>query len=204
MINNNTQKWFLVLLYVLIIAAACTIPFAYESPSIFYKTGWDRFMLRTGKMAGIIAALLIMIQPVYVIRMKWFEKRFPLKKLFRYHKTGGLIILAAALIHPLLILGADHFVFFPLQAKYWPEFAGVVLFVLLSVFILMSHFQKKIGISYKIWKRLHRAGAPLIIVAVPVHAVNVSRSFESGPPFLGLMILAAAAGAMLIYKYLKR
>lgn len=201
--NTSIVKFILVILYLGIISAACTIPFLYETPSLFYKTGIDKIMLRTGKVFGIIAGTLMIIQLVFVSRIKRLETVFGLKNLFNWHRASGLIILVAALVHPVLILGADHFVFFPLESKYWPEFAGIILLVLLTFFVLVSHWQKRIGVPFKTWRLLHRFTAPVILVLMAVHVVNVSRSFESGLPFWGFFTMLGVAGLVLIGKYLK-
>ncbi len=187
-----------------LLIGACAIPFVYESPSLFYKTGWDRVMLRAGKIFGIIAVVLIMIQPLYVSRIRWLERGFSLRKLLDRHRTGGVIILIAAMIHPLLVLAADHFVFFPFESRYWPEFTGISLLVLLMIFVLISTLYKKLGIPYNIWRWIHRAGALAVFTGAVVHVVNVSRSFESGPPLWGLLTLVGAAGVILVFKYLKQ
>ena len=139
-----------ILLAVLIIG--CVIPFYFESPSMYYKTGLDRFMLRAGKILGILAGMCLFFQLILIGRFSTLDKIWGLKKLFHYHRRNGLILLIPALIHPVLILGADHFVLFPLESKYWPEFTGVLLLGILTLFVGTSHWQKKLGMDYKTWR----------------------------------------------------
>ncbi len=197
-------KILLVIIALAILAAACTIPFVYESPSLFYKTGIDKIMLRTGKILGILAAVLMVTQLVFISRFAWFESLFTMKRVFNLHRIGGLIILAAAIGHPVFILWADHFVFFPFNQKYWPEFVGILLLILLTFFVLISYWQKKTGLPYKTWRWLHKCVAPILFVLLPLHVINVSRSFESGVPFWAFAILMGAAGLLFLRKLLKR
>ena len=197
-------KYILVLVYAGTVLSALTIPFFFESPSLFYKTGSDKILLRTGKIFGILAAVLMMFQPLFVSRMKWLENIFGLKYLWGLHRKTGLIILGIALAHPVFILGADHFVFFPIEPKYWPEFTGVALLVMLAFFVLVAHWQNKTGLSYKTWKRLHGITAPVILGLTAVHVLNASRSFEAGVPFWAMVILLGFAGFFMVWKTVKK
>lgn len=183
--------------------AACAIPFFFESPSIFYKTGLEKIMLRTGKVLGIAALVLMVYQLMFISRFPWLEKLFGMKGFYRAHRLNGRIILGAVLAHPILILGADHFVFFSLEQKYWPEFTGVLLLVLLAFFIGISIFYNKVGIAYKTWRTMHKAVAPLIFILLFIHVFYVSRTFESGIPLYFLIAAGSACLVMIIRKWVK-
>jgi predicted ferric reductase len=186
-------KWMTLFILIAVLGGACTIPFYFESASIYYKTGMDKFMLRTGKILGIVAALLMVFQLIFIGRFSALDKIWGLKKLVHYHRINGVILLIVALIHPVLILGADHFVLFPVESKYWPEFVGVFLLVMLLLFVGVSHWQKPLGIPYKMWRGMHKRMAPVLFLLMFVHVFNVSRTFESGVPFY-----AAGAGAVFV------
>lgn len=197
------SKMVYILFIVLILGMACTIPFYFESPSMYYKTGIDKFLLRSGKILGIIATILIFYQLVFISRLAFLEKIFKMKSLFRFHRTNGLIILAAAVLHPIFILGADHFVFFPFELKYWPEITGIVLLSILILFVLVSHWQKKIKLDYKLWRFLHKSFAPVIIIVLYIHIINVSKTFESGLPFYALTLIFSSSLILIVRKYVK-
>ncbi|MBT4288006.1 MAG: hypothetical protein HOD92_11760 [Deltaproteobacteria bacterium] len=202
--SNNIKKSFYIIITLLIIIVGGTIPFIYESPSIFYKTGLDKFSLRTGKILGIIATILIFYQLILISRIKKIESTFKIKNLFQSHRLNGLIILGAAIIHPILILGSDHFVFFPFESKYWPEFTGVGLLILLFLFVLVSFWQHKLKLNYKLWRIFHKSFAPIIVIVLFIHISNVSRTFESGVPFYALIGLSTLCLVLIIRKYLKK
>ena len=52
----------IVFLFLLLTAGALSIPFRFESPSMWYKIGVDKSLLRAGKMLGIFAGLLLLLQ----------------------------------------------------------------------------------------------------------------------------------------------
>ncbi len=196
-------KIFVFLLALAVLLIACAIPFFFESPSMFYKTGIDKFFLRTGKIFGLIALVLMFFQVVLISRFMWLEKLFKMKTLYKAHRFNGKLILAAVMAHPILVLWADHFVFFPLEQKYWPEFIGVLLLILLFAFIAVSIWYQKINMAYKTWKKIHKAGAPFIFSLLFIHVLYVSRTFESGPPFWFLLTILVFSVLFIIRKYLK-
>ncbi len=200
---NLFLKCIVWLFYIFVIGAACTIPFYFESPSIFYKVGLDKLMLRTGKIFGIITVVLMMFQLIFVAKFLWFERVFGLKNLYNFHRRSGVVLLVTALIHPVLILGADHFVFFPFEAKYWAEFVGIILLFKLIFFVLISHWQKNIGITYKTWRYLHKILAPILFSLTAIHVFNVSRTFESDLPFYALWGTLVIITSLIVRKSLK-
>jgi predicted ferric reductase len=201
--NNIILKVICIVFFLIVLFAACSIPFYFESPSMFYKTGIDKLLLRTGKIFGIIAAGLLLFQPVFIGRFSFLDKVFTTKKLFQIHRITGLILLGFALVHPLLILGADHFVFFPFENKYWPEFVGVCLLPLLFLFIVVSFWQKGIGLNYKSWHMLHRIFSPIVLILMFIHVFKVSRSFESGLPYYALVVSFVLIFFLFARKYLR-
>lgn len=201
--NFTYIKIVYILFFILILGVACTIPYYFESPSMYYKTGIDKFLLRSGKILGISATILIFYQLVFVSRFTTLEKVFKIKSLFQSHRTNGLIILAAAVLHPIFILGADHFVFFPFESKYWPEITGIVLLSILALFVLISHWQQKLKLDYKLWRLLHKSFAPIIIIVLYIHIINVSKTFESGTPFYAVTFIFFLSLILIVRKYLK-
>ena len=63
-------------LMLLVMAGALSIPFLFESPSMWYKIGIDKGLLRAGKMVGIGAGLLLLLQLPLAGRLKWLDRLF--------------------------------------------------------------------------------------------------------------------------------
>jgi predicted ferric reductase len=197
------NKYLYISIFLALLILVTTVPFLYESPSMFYKTGMDKLLLRTGKIIGQIAALLIIFQPFFVANIKFFSRIFSVKKLYKYHRCSGVIILALSIVHPVLILWSNDFVFFSFEMKYWPEFTGIILTTFLIPFIIISTFQKQINLDYKIWRRIHRILAPLLITLMFLHIFNVSTSFEEGVPFYGLVFAGCITMILVIRKNMR-
>lgn len=187
---NPVLKPICFLLFFLILGAACAIPFYFESPSMFYKFGTARLLLRIGKISGILAGGLLLFQPVFVARFSFLDRIFAQDRLCRFHRANALCLTAAAAFHPVFVLWADGFAFFPLEMRYWPAFMGVGLLCLICLMTLISVFRTTVRMDRNQWFWLHRILAPLIMVLFFIHVLNVSKPFETGLPNR-LLLLAA-------------
>mgnify|MGYP007065693366 CR=1 FL=1 len=56
-----------IFLALILIVGVCTIPFVFESSSIYYKFGIHKTLLRTGKVFGMIIAFLTLMHPILIL-----------------------------------------------------------------------------------------------------------------------------------------
>ncbi|MBA3009345.1 MAG: ferric reductase-like transmembrane domain-containing protein [Proteobacteria bacterium] len=187
----------------LLVMAAC-IPFLFESPSLYYKLGMDKTWLRTGKVMGLLAAMLILFQGVLVSRFSFLGRHFSLKRLFDTHGICGRVILVLVLLHPFFIIAAENFTVFSLEKRYWPEFVGVGLLILIIWIAGGAIWRIRLGISQNTWRLQHRWGSLATVALLFVHVPFVSESFDSRIPLAGLGM--AGLGAVLLFAriYYKR
>lgn len=188
----------------LVLAAAASVPFYFESQSLYYKLGTDKTLLQAGKVFGLVAMVLILTQVVLVSRFAILEKIFSLKSLFSSHQTLGKIIAVLILLHPICILGAEKFILFPFEPRYWPEFLGIGLAGLLLGIVLISVGQKRLKLPVKTWQTIHRIGTPAIVILAFVHVFFVSESFNIAVPKAGLACAAGFAALLFLRLYHKR
>lgn len=194
--RDKTDRFVKVAAFILTLAglgAGISVPFFFESQSLYYKFGLDKALLQWGKAAGLAAAVLMVYQIVFVSRFRILETHFTRKRLWAAHKTCGKLIALLVILHPVLILGSDGFAFFPLEKRYWPEFSGIFLWLLILGIVGVSVFQNKLPVSYRTWQVLHRAGVLPAVCLIFIHAGFVSESFESGFPRAGLFLAAGSA-----------
>ncbi|MFZ1955115.1 MAG: hypothetical protein WAU34_06430, partial [Desulfobacterales bacterium] len=76
----------------LVLVGAMSIPFFFESPSMWYKFGLAKALLRTGKMIGLAAATLIFFQLIQAARLKVLDRIFSLPGLVRSHRLSAIFI----------------------------------------------------------------------------------------------------------------
>jgi predicted ferric reductase len=186
-----------IFLALLLIASVCTIPFVFESPSIFYKFGINKTFLRCGKVFGVTAAFLVFFQVLLVSRLKILDRIFSLNRIYIFHRINGMAIASLALMHPILVMAAENFTIFPFEIRYWPEFLGVGLLVFIGMLIITANWSLNFGFAYDKWLRFHRLGTLLAIALLLVHILFVSEIFKSGLP-LALVFVAAGINLLLI------
>lgn len=166
----------------LVLAGAVSIPFFYPSSSLFYKFGANKLLLRSGKMVGLTAAVLLCFQALLISRLKILERIFPAVRILIQHRTNGLVIGGLVLLHPILIVGAENFTFFTLEKRYWPEFVGVGLLTASLILIVTAQWRSFFKLGYQQWRIMHGIGGFLLLILLAVHVLFVSESFAGGPP----------------------
>ena len=121
-------RWFfgvlLGIITLLAVAGAASIPFYFESSTILYKFGLDRYLLRTGQVVGVVAGLLLVLQIILSARLKCLDRVIGLNSVFKFHRLTGIIIAWLILAHPILIFIPEDRFTIPFEWRYWPEFIG--------------------------------------------------------------------------------
>ncbi len=166
----------------LVIAGAISIPFFFESSSILYKFGLDRQLLRTGQVLGVVAGCLLLLQIILGARLKCLDRIFGLNNLYRFHRINGIMIGAVVLIHPILIFISDDRLFIPFQWRYWPEFVGLFLVLIIILVVVTSHWRVGLRLAFHRWWPLHRAAAIVAVIAFGLHVLSVNDTFEQKLP----------------------
>lgn len=186
-----------ILLVLLLLAGALAIPFLYESPSMWYKFGASKISLRAGKMLGMAAGLLILLQLPLAGRLKFLDRIFSLPGLIRQHRWHAWAIVLMALIHPLCVLLAEGKLMIPLEMRYWPEWVGVGLLAVLLVQFIFTQGRRPLKIAFHHWLTGHRIAGLLIAVLLIVHVLYVSETFTDNPP--PRLIVLTAAGVFILF-----
>ncbi|MFN2353614.1 MAG: ferric reductase-like transmembrane domain-containing protein [Desulfopila sp.] len=174
---------FIALFFVLALAA--TIPFIWESKSLWYKIGFDKTLLQTGKVAGICAAVLCFCQILLALRLKFLDRIFGLDRVYIIHKYNGTLVLSLIALHFVLVVLPEGLNNLPIGWKFWPEMLGAALFVTLGL-VVAGAFLRRTILPYHLWRMLHRPLGYAIAAGIAIHVFNVSDSFTQGVPHYGL------------------
>ena len=203
--NRALLGTFLVLLAMLLLVGGWSIPFYYQSFSILYKFGKLKVYLRSGKVIGITAVLLIFFQVLLAARIKTLEQVFSAKGLFFLHRLNGIIIACLVAVHPVLIKASEHFTPYTFGKKYYPEFVGIgLLFVVLTV-SGGAIFRNFLKMPYNRWRLLHRLGVTAALLLLPFHVLFVSDTFKSaGLPRNGALAVFGLNLLLIVFVWLKR
>ena len=172
----------LVILAMLLLVAGWTVPYQFESSSILYKFGIQKVLLRIGKVAGITIVLLLFYQILLSSHLKFLEQIFSRKHLLVLHRFNGVLITLLVLVHPVLNKASENFTAYLFESKYYPEFVGIGLMFVILIVSMLAFLKKSISISYGKWLVLHRFGATMILLVLPLHVLWVSDTFKEGLP----------------------
>lgn len=182
----------------LVISGALSIPFVYESQTLWYKVGLDKTMLRGGQLVGLLAAVLLLVQIMLAARGKFLKELFGISVLMRWHRVNGIIVSLLAIIHVSLVIVPEGVTNLPIGLKFWPEMVGsLLLWVLLSM-VISSQFRQKWGLNYKRWKAIHKLLGYLVIIFLAVHVLFVSDSFEHVVPRAAFLTIFVAVVVLVI------
>ncbi len=172
----------LILFLFIVIISSWTIPFAFESSTMYYKFGVHKVLLRAGKIFGLTAFVLAWLQIILISRFRLLDRVFSHNQLVNFHGINGLILLGCAISHPLLVMAAENFTLYPLEKRYWPEFLGMGFLSIILMVVLVSFWRRKFCFSYEQWLRLHRMGTLIILCGLFIHIIFVSDAFGDGLP----------------------
>ena len=158
---------------------------------MWYKFGAAKTSLRIGKMLGMAAGLMILLQLPLAGRLKFLDRIFSLPGLIRQHRWHAWAIVLMALIHPLCVLLAEGKILIPLEMRYWPEWVGVGLLAVLLAQIISTQWRQPLKIAFHHWLTGHRIAGLLIAILLIVHVLYVSETFtDSLPPRLTVLVAA--------------
>ncbi len=184
----------LVLSLAALMVGAASLPFLFESQSIYYKFGWDKVMLRTGKVIGLTAALLLLLQLPLAGRFRFLDRIFSLPGLYRIHRYVGYLIVLLVAVHPVLVYLPEGRWMIPMEARYWPEWVGAGLLVTIVCQVAVARWRMNLVKHYPTWLFVHRLVAMMILSALVVHVLNVSETFQvDGLPRNAVFTAAAVA-----------
>jgi predicted ferric reductase len=173
-------------------AGILTLPYFFESQSMYYKFGWDKTLLRSGKMVGLTAALLLFLQLPLAGRLKWLDRIFSLPRLYGIHRCFAYAVATLVILHPVLVFLPDKMLMIPFEVRYWPEWVGAGLLMTILLQCGLARWRIKIFKAYYKWVWVHRIMGATAMVLLATHILFVSETFERHGLPRNLVIISAA------------
>lgn len=186
--SRKFLKLVVLCLAVLYAVAGLTIPYLFETQTLWYKVGIDKTLLRCGQLVGIMALVLIFYQVLVGARGEFLEQLFGVSTLMRFHHITGVLIALLIVAHGLLVLLPEGIDNLPVGKEFWPEMVGGVIFWALLFMVISSRLRQKLQLDYKRWRVIHRGLACLSLILLLIHVLFVSDSFEQTAPKVGLIL----------------
>lgn len=170
---------------------------------MFYKFGWDKILLRWGKIFGLVGFCLVVFQVLSASRLRFSDRIFGLDRVFAFHRMTGIGLAIAALAHPVMVMASEDMIFIPLQVRYWPEFTGAFLLAGLVSTAILSTLHKAMNIPFHLWYGVHRWAGAVLTAALFIHVLFVSESFEGGFPRAMALGALGVCGLLLVYQKMR-
>ncbi len=186
-----------------ILAGAASIPFVFESQTLWYKFGADKTLLRSGQIIGLLAALLLCVQVLLATRIAFLDRILGLDKVFRLHRVNSIFILLLALVHAALILIPEGISNLPIGRKYWPEMLGAILLLLLVSLVFSALLRQLLKLPYHYWHLIHRPIGMTVFFLLGIHILFVSDTFEKTLPRLALLLIMGTVLAFVIFNKMR-
>lgn len=167
------------------------LPFFFESSTMYYKFGWDKVLLRSGKLVGLAAAFCLLLQLPLAGRLKWLDRIYSLPVLYRIHRINACCLLLLVLVHPIMVFVPDDILMIPFEARYWPEWVGAALVLVIAGQMIFSRWRRLFFKNYQKWQLLHRILGVAAMGLVFLHVLFVSETFEKAGLPRALVLYAA-------------
>lgn len=159
--------------------------------------------------AGMLAFAIILVEFVLSGRFRTVSAKIGMDVTMRFHQLLARTALALAMLHPFLY-GAEFNLPYPYdptrQLTLTRDIAGlssgVLAFVLLPAFVILSIGRDSLPYKYETWRLMHGLGAVAISGALLHHTVSAGRYGRLPELTAVWMVLAGLALVSLIYVYL--
>lgn len=189
---------------IIICVAALTVPFVFESQTLWYKAGMDKTVLRAGQLVGLLALLCLLVQIFLGTRGKILEEAFGVASLVAWHKANGVLLCCFAALHIILVLVPEGVANLPTGVKNWPEMVGGVLFLVVLAQTVSSLFRQKFAFDYKQWRTVHRTLGYLALCLVALHVLYVADSFAEGVPRIVLLVMLVMVSVLVLVAKMRK
>tara|TARA_E500000318_G_scaffold107776_1_gene117536 strand:- start:2303 stop:3625 length:1323 start_codon:yes stop_codon:yes gene_type:complete len=158
---------------------------------------------------GMTAFAILLVEFVLSGRFRAISGRIGMDVTMRFHQLVARTALIFVLVHPYLY--SAEFLGTPLPWDPTGQFTlgldagslitGLIGWVALPCFVLMSIFRDQLPYRYEVWRAMHAVGAVVIAAAVTHHALEAGR-YSADPWLAGFwLVLLALALASLVWTY---
>ncbi|MCL5666160.1 MAG: ferredoxin reductase family protein [Patescibacteria group bacterium] len=197
----------------LIIANLAIIIFfwgCYSGP--WFSMGRGDPYIALGRLAGLLAVFLVLLQLLFMSRVRFMESAFGLDKLSLLHHYNGEIFTIFVIAHPVFLTVGyalnDRLTFF---SQLWDlvlhyedvssAAIGLVLLVFIAAYSVIFVFRHW---NYEWWYRTHLLAYLAVLLAFG-HQTGLGGDFVGHPFFSGYWILlyAAVFAGLLLYRFMR-
>jgi predicted ferric reductase len=137
-------------------------------------------MLVAGRTLGLVALVLLALQPITALRFRPLETAFGQDRLLAFHRWSGTAALTLAALHPLVVYGPGQPLAGPSSLQLWREGLGALALIGLWLAVLPSLNRRFVRLAWEPWRRLHIAAACATGALVLTHALALASAQREG------------------------
>ncbi|HPW68569.1 MAG: ferric reductase-like transmembrane domain-containing protein [Desulfomonilia bacterium] len=191
--HGNTRGILLVVLYMAVAITPLILASVYGYP-------YGHVLYDLGRSFALLGFMIIVLQVFLAARIKWIEQPYGFDILIRFHRNMGIFALLLILAHPfLLAAGSGRWALVLGPAVSPVVWLGRITLAVLIASVLLSVYQRSLGLKYEPWRLVHDILSPLIIVGAFVHSFMIGADLN-----LALMQgiwIASAIAAVSVFVY---
>lgn len=186
--------------------AVCTVTttaFVVDHSSALNWSG-PMLLLTLGRLAGLVAGQLLLLQLVLAARPRPLERRHGVDRLLRAHATNGVVLAVVVGLHICLLVAggalltgdmpADHA--WRLVASSTPVLLAAVGLAAICVLVISSAVRALRVRHHELWHAVHLLGYPAAALVVP-HQVLTGSQFLAHPALAAVWLGTWAAALVL-------
>jgi predicted ferric reductase/mono/diheme cytochrome c family protein len=165
--------------------------------TIFYGT--IRFL-------ALVGFVLVLFQYVLSSKIKWIEKDIGLDKLFRIHKTCGIIGMIFVLIHPIVLVTSGKIQSYEISqssVRLAAVSIGVLTLSILCATGSSALLHRRLNLKYETWKYIHKANYIVFPLGF-AHSLIMGSDLATEPLRTFWLVLLVVYAAVLTYKLVNR
>lgn len=163
---------------------------------------WSVYVYEGGRLAALLAFVLMFFQFVLSSRIPWVERRLGSAALFKMHRRWGVIAFVLILSHPALLLVSERLQGYA-SALSLIRGVGVLALGVLGAAVLAALLSRRLHLKLRTWKRLHRAAYGVFPLGW-AHSFIIGTTIQEGLARGLWVVLAAGYVALLAHKVLRR
>ena len=120
-------------------------------------------MYRFAQIVALIAASVLLLQPVWAARWPFIERLVGLDRLMRFHKWTGIVGYSLILVHGSIMLWYFRTALTFIFSWSWYLLGPVALGIMTAI-VLVTVLRQRLHLSYHWWKRLHQLMSVALLV----------------------------------------
>jgi predicted ferric reductase len=183
-----------------LLTGTSTIALRAHSREVAEYGGAAAWLLTAGKIFGLLAGALVLLQFALSAKLKAMDRVFGLHRLLFAHRVLGISAAVLASLHPLFLFAPQAKEIGGFRFDIWPELLGVALLIGLWTAVCTGLWREFLGVRYEMWFRFHRIGMFSAVVLVALHSLNVTDDIVDGWPMYALTLALALYGALFVWE----